>query len=307
MLDERVLIDRGATISAYSTINASRYASFAERPNFGNPAGVVLHAQDLSNAEMQRIATEIGYSETAFITSPLTTGTPLTARYFAPEGEVDFCGHATLATAVALGHELGFGDFALNTNVGPVLCSASITSGHTVGAFYSPTVTSTPIAPEHLDELLTYLNWDLSQLHPDYPPAIGIAGNLHPVIVVHDASQLAELTYDFDRLRALCLSENWTTIQLIAPTTPRNWHSRNPFPRGGVVEDPATGAAAAAFAGYLKMRGRLVSGEHFTITQGVEMGRPSRIDVELVNANARISGPVTPITTTEQANPAAPG
>lgn len=116
-------------MSPHSAIEASRYASFAEHPNFGNPAGVVLRAQNLTDAEMQRIAEEIGYSETSFITSPLVTGGPMTVRYFAPGGEVDFCGHATLATAVALGHELGFGDFDLNTNVGPVPCSAKITSG----------------------------------------------------------------------------------------------------------------------------------------------------------------------------------
>jgi PhzF family phenazine biosynthesis protein len=73
------------------------------------------------------------------------------------------------------------------------------------------------------------------------------------------------------------------------------WRARDPFPWGGVVEDPATGAAAAAFAGYLRAHGRAVTGDTFVITQGVEMGRPSRIEVELLDRAARISGSAAPI------------
>ena len=96
-----------------------RYAAFSDDPAGGNPAGVVLDAAGLSPAQMQLIARRVGYSETAFVTGPLAAA-EIAVRYFAPEGEVDFCGHATIATAVAIGERIGVGTYTLATRVGPV-------------------------------------------------------------------------------------------------------------------------------------------------------------------------------------------
>ncbi|GGD41872.1 oxidoreductase [Microbacterium faecale] len=272
----------------------SRYAAFADSPALGNPAGVVLDAQRLSDAQMQSIAKDVGYSETAFVTSPLDPiEDGLSVRYFAPDSEVDFCGHATIATAVALGDALGPGDYLLRTRVGAIHASARHEGERTLGAFQSTEVSSSPIDEVLLDALLQHLGWSREDLHPDYPPAVGFGGNHHPVLVARVVEQLADLDYDFDGLRTLCLAQNWVTIQLIAPDGPNQWRSRNPFPWGGVVEDPATGSAAAAFAGYLKALGRAAAGDRFTILQGVEMGRTSRIEVEALDHAALIAGPAT--------------
>jgi PhzF family phenazine biosynthesis protein len=72
----------------------------------------------------------------------------------------------------------------------------------------------------------------------------------------------------------------WTTVHLFYPDGPRHFQARDPFPVGGVVEDPATGAAAAAFGGYLRDIGYATSGK-IIIEQGVDLGRPSRLDVDL--------------------------
>lgn len=272
-----------------------RYAAFAESPELGNPAGVVLHARDLSALDMQRIAADVGYSETAFVTSRLSRDAPLSVRYFAPDGEVDFCGHATISTVVALGHALGFGDFTLATRVGEVPVSAHQEGRQAFGSFHSPAISSKPITPRLLDSLLEFLGLEVSDLDPAYPPAIGFGGNHHPVLVVRDLARLAMLDYDFEALRQLCRTEGWVTIQLVAATGHHQWRSRNPFPWGGVHEDPATGAAAAAFAGYLQALGLATPGDGFTITQGVEMGRRSRIDVRLLEKAALVAGPVTGI------------
>ncbi|KUO16407.1 PhzF family phenazine biosynthesis protein [Streptomyces dysideae] len=272
----------------------ARYAAFADSPELGNPAGVVLDARALSDADMQSIAAEVGYSETAFVTSLVEPGaTALSVRYFAPDAEVDFCGHATIATAAALGDVLGPGDYVLNTRVGPIHASARRENQRTIGAFRSAAVSSSPLSAEQLDALLRQLGWSKEDLHPEYPPAIGYGGNRHPVLVAQDPHRLADFDYDFDGLRALCRAEDWVTIQLIAPEGPGCWRSRNPFPWGGVVEDPATGSAAAAFAGYLRALGRATPGDRFTIIQGVEMGRRSRIEVEVLETAALIAGPAT--------------
>ena len=115
------------------------------------------------------------------------------------------------------------------------------------------------------------------------------------MLVARDLDRLATLDYDFDALQRLCRTHNWVTLQLVTATNPGQRRARDPFPWGGVVEDPATGAAAAALAGYLRAQGRATTGDTFVITQGVEMGRPSRIEVELLDDAAQITGAATRI------------
>ncbi|HZW45077.1 MAG TPA: PhzF family phenazine biosynthesis isomerase [Dermatophilaceae bacterium] len=250
-----------------------RYAAFSDDPSSGNPAGVVLHAAHLSDARMQQIAAEIGYSETAFITGPISRdGAPIPIRYFAPQGEVDFCGHATIATAVAIGDATGYGAYTLSTRVGPVGITARLDGDHTIGTLRSPAVDCFPLESELLSQLLDALSWTEQDLDRDLPPAVGFGGNRHPVLVARDLDRLGTLSYDFDALQQLCRAHDWVTVHLVVATGPGTWRARDPFPWGGVVEDPATGAAAAAFAGYLRSHGRATAGDTFVITQGVEMG-----------------------------------
>jgi PhzF family phenazine biosynthesis protein len=278
-------------------LDVQRYAAFSDDPAGGNPAGVVLDASHLTEEQMQQIAAEVGYSETAFVTGPIEGegAGVIPIRYFAPEGEVDFCGHATIATAVAIGRLAGVGTYALQTKVGPVEVTARFEGDRAVGTLRSPDVDCFPLAEELLAQLLAALGWSIHDLDPDLPPAVGFGGNRHPVLVAGDVHRLATLSYDFDALQRLCRAHDWVTVQLVASTGRGAWRARDPFPWGGVVEDPATGAAAAAFAGYLRAHGRAVTGDTFVITQGVEMGRPSRIEVELLDRAALISGSAAPI------------
>lgn len=272
-----------------------RYTAFSDTPSGGNPAGVVLDATGLDAAAMQRIAADLGYSETAFLTDA-TTPAKARIRYFAPEGEVDFCGHATIAAAVALGQQHGPGRFSLATNVGQITVAAEAREGRYLGSLESPPLACLALEPQLLDALLETFGWTTKDLDPAYPPAIGYGGNKHPVIVVRDLPTLADLDYDFQALQVLCREQDWITIQVTTPTGAGNWRARNPFPWGGVREDPATGAAAAALAAYLKHLGQLGMGESLTIEQGVEMGRPSVLHVTLLQDSARITGPAVLLT-----------
>jgi PhzF family phenazine biosynthesis protein len=272
-----------------------RYAAFSTTPTGGNPAGVVLEAATLDESQMQQIATQVGYSETAFLTGPITADTEIPVRYFAPEGEVDFCGHATIATAVALGETAGYGAYQLATNVGTVRVEAHQDAAGTSGSLESPPIDCLPLEAVHRQALLQALGWSEDDLDPDYPQAIGYGGNKHPILVVRDLQRLRTLDYDFDALQALCREHDWITVQLVTPTGPETWQARDPFPWGGVIEDPATGAAAAAFAGYLASFGHLVPGDEFVIHQGAEMGRPSTLQVTLHPRAATVSGHAAPI------------
>ena len=100
-----------------------RYTAFSTDPGGGNPAGIVLDAADLDAADMQRIAAEIGFSETAFLT-PTGPGTA-DVRYFAPIAEVAFCGHATIASAVAMAERVGTGSLTLASAAGPIAVSTT--------------------------------------------------------------------------------------------------------------------------------------------------------------------------------------
>lgn len=272
-----------------------RFAAFAHDPNSGNPAGVVLDAVFLSAEEMQAIAAAVGYSETAFVTGPIRPEVAIPIQYFAPEGEVDFCGHATIATAVAIGESVGHGRYTLSTKVGPVGITSHRDGERTVGTLRSPATDCYPLDQRLAAELLNALGWSRQDLDQDLPPAIGFGGNKHPVLVARHLRRLEALDYDFGALQRLCRAHDWITVQLVAQTGPRTWRARDPFPWGGVVEDPATGAAAAAFAGYLRAHGRAATGDTFVISQGVEMGRPSTITVELLDQAALISGAATRI------------
>ncbi|MEM7351953.1 MAG: PhzF family phenazine biosynthesis isomerase, partial [Acidobacteriota bacterium] len=257
-----------------------RLAAFTEQPGGGNPAGVWTGSSLPEDAEMQRIAKAVGYSETAFLTP--TGADTWTIRYFSPEAEVPFCGHATIASGVALGNRHGEGLYRLQTSVGEVPVQVRRNDeGQTVATLTSVEPQSKPIDPALLTEVLGLLGWLESDLDPNIPAAIAFAGAWHLVIAVAERAVLARLDYDFPRLKALMLEHDLTTLQLVWQQDRTTFHSRNPFPVGGVVEDPATGAAAAAFGGYLRELGRVTPPADVRIRQGEDMGRPSTLFVHI--------------------------
>ena len=256
-----------------------RLAAFSSDPEGGNPAGVWIGETLPDDDEMQRIAAEVGYSETAFVAPSL--GVERTIRYFSPEAEVSFCGHATIATGVALGDADGDGTYRLHTPVGEVPVAVAVHDGVREAALTSVEPEFAPASAALVSEALSMLGWSTGDLDPAIPPARAFAGAWHLVLSVADARRLADLQYDFDGLKALMLREGLTTLQLIWREGPTVFRSRNPFPVGGVVEDPATGAAAAALGGYLREADLVSVPVTILIKQGDDIGRPSRLTVEI--------------------------
>jgi PhzF family phenazine biosynthesis protein len=103
----------------------------------------------------------------------------------------------------------------------------------------------------------------------------------HPIVALREREAHARLEYDFEGLRALMLRQDWTTIQVIWRASPSSFRARNPFPVGGVVEDPATGAAAAALGAYLREIGAVTPPATVEVLQGEEIGRPSQLRVAI--------------------------
>lgn len=253
-----------------------RYSAFTLDPAGGNPAGVVLDARGILEADMQRIAAEVGYSETAFLL-PRADG-EFDIRYFSPRAEVSFCGHATIAAIVAHAERFGAGERVLHTRAGRVRVSVDDTLAATLTSV-EPRVVAADAGD--LDLILAALDWRRDELDPALPPAIAYAGAWHPIIAVATRARLAQLDYAFDALADLMARRNWTTVNLVWRESAAVFHARNPFPPGGVVEDPATGAAAAALGAYLAAHDALPAQRAFTIHQGEDMGRPSRLTVRV--------------------------
>ncbi|MER6830541.1 PhzF family phenazine biosynthesis isomerase [Streptosporangium sp. NPDC000563] len=267
-----------------------RYTAFTHDPEGGNPAGIVLDAAGLSDAEMLAVAAEVGYSETAFLTARDDERRAFTVRYFAPSAEVAFCGHATIATSVALAERLGIGRLAFDTRAGEIVVDTEIVDDALRATLTSVPTYSRPVAEDALEEALTALGWSRDDLDPAFPPHVAFGGVDHLMIAAASRERLADLDYDYERLKAVMTREGWTTANLFWRESDERFHARNPFPVGGVVEDPATGAAAAAFGGYLRVLG--TGSSEFTVIQGVDMGRPSTLKVSIasVDGRSRVSG-----------------
>lgn len=281
--------------AAHGSPGVTRMAAFTTDPDGGNPAGVVLDAGDLEEATMQTIAAEVGYSETAFLTR--SGPGEWAVRYFSPQAEVAFCGHATIASAVHLSALLGVGERLFFTPAGDIPVRTEATVDGIVASFTSVAAHSVPASAGVVEEALVALGWASCDVHTDWPAHVAFAGEHHLVLAAATRARLAQLDYDFEGLRELMQREVWTTVHLFWPESDLLFHARDPFPVGGVVEDPATGAAAAAFGAYLtNLRGP--ADRDLTILQGEDMGRPSRLTVRTFADDARVTigGTAVPIT-----------
>ena len=261
-----------------------RYAAFSASPAGGNPAGVVLDAAALSDHEMQAIATEVDFAETAFVTGATPDGS-VAIRYFSPIAEVPFCGHATVATAVALvdeGRAQPGSTVVFATPVGPVEIRVTRDAAGARAAFTSvaPSVRTLPAGD--LAAILDLLELSNADLDPALPPRIADAGNPHPVIAIAAAAAFDAFRFDPTAVRALMDARGWpATITVLRRVDEHTFAARNLFPVGRITEDPATGSAAAAVGAYLRELGAVAAPARVEIRQGAHVGRPGILTVDI--------------------------
>lgn len=286
--------DADLTIRLMEHGELMRYAAFTEDPAGGNPAGVWIGERLPAPSEMQRIAAEVGYSETAFL-APSAGDTWIT-RYYSPEGEVTFCGHATIAAGTVLARRHGDGTYRLQTSVGDVSVDAHGTPHPPRATLTSVSTEQRPCPAGMLDGVLERFGWSTPMLDPALPAALSYAGAWHLILPLADRATLAAMSYDFDAVREIMTDHDLTTLQIVWRQDPQTFHARDPFPVGGVVEDPATGAAAAALGAYLREGHHIEPPADIVVHQGHDMGRPSLLTVHIPSTGGiRVTGTAVPI------------
>lgn len=253
-----------------------RIAAFTENGSGGNPAGVVLSETLPEPDTMQRIAAEVGYSETAFAAP---SGDRWLTRYFSPESEVAFCGHATVALGAVLAEEKGAGRYQLSLSGGEIEVEAQMKDGTGHSTLRSLPTRNAPAPDALVEEALALFDYPRDALDPHLPPRLIHAGAQHLFLALTSRALLSGMHYDLEEGRTFMRRHGLVTVALAWREAADLFHTRNAFASGGVIEDPATGAAAAAMAGMLRDQGMIGAPGELTILQGADMGRPSRIVV----------------------------
>jgi PhzF family phenazine biosynthesis protein len=285
------------------TRNLKLIDAFTESPFTGNPAGVVLEAEGLSDTQMQAVAREVHASETAFVCAG-GGADPFRVRFFTPTDEVDLCGHATIATFHALVWEgripLMDGELVVHqeANVGVLPLRLKVEGQRLERVLMGQQPPSSELFRDDPERLVGALGVPPGALDAGDreigPPVIVSTGLRCLHVAMPDLVSVREARPDFRDLAELSRSLDVTTVQILTLETEREGtyaHVRTFAPAVGVDEDPVTGTAAGSLGGYLAFINYLPDGDSrrvFMVEQGMEVGRPGLIEVELQLVGASV-------------------
>jgi trans-2,3-dihydro-3-hydroxyanthranilate isomerase len=239
---------------------------FTDTPLEGNQLAVFTDARGLDAETMQALAHELKLSESTFVLPP-ENGGHAKIRIFTPLAEIPFAGHPTLGTAFVLAGPLQTGELRLETGRGIVPVRLEREENRIVfGRMDQPIPSVQPYDAEA--GLLVALGVERSEL----PVELYDNGMRHVYVCLRSEDEVAGLRPDLGRLD---LPPD-LGINCFAGSGTR-WKTRMFAPGGGIAEDPATGSAAGPLALHLARHGRIAFGEEIEISQGAEIGRPSKL------------------------------
>ena len=255
---------------------------FTDRPLAGNQLCVVPEPVDASVPLMQAVAKEIGFSETTFVTS--SGGDRYAMRIFTPARELPFAGHPSIGTAFVMVSEgrvtspvtqtVAAGDFELTVDVG---------AGTARMRQQTPTF-GKPLGEERRRALAEAVGLTIDDLAPHLPAQVVSTGFGHLQLPVRDAATVSSAVPNAAALTPILLAAGTDGVYVFAaepgPGDGSRANARLFAPVAGVLEDPATGSAAGPLGAYVLRHGVMPSGR-LTISQGVEMGRPSTLVVDV--------------------------
>jgi len=259
------------------------YASFANGLGGGNPAGVVLSATPLADDEAQAIAAILSVTTTGFVTAPTAGERSVAVRFFTPAQEIDACGHVTIAIATALvEHGIWHWGDEVTVRARGVEFALSLRDGEVAMQQRLRILEPAAIAWAGVEAILGLL-----KRHASLPLAVAGTGLRHLIVPLADVVQLALLKLDASRIATLAAAAGVDTIGVWAELAPGRVRLRDLCASIGALEEPASGTTSGALALYLRAHGWLTA-DALVVEQGIEMGRPSRIDVTLATADTVI-------------------
>ena len=274
------------------------YDVFSSRKLAGNPLAVMFDSEGLDDAAMQAIAGEFNLSETVFIWPAANKAHRASVRIFTPRHELPFAGHPTVGTAVLLGRIDGGGarTFTLEEQVGLVPCRVT-SSGPDSGSasFDIPRLPAKEADSPDVALMAAGLGLAITDMGLDgFTAQRWSAGNPFTFVPVRGLDAIGRCRLDIARFSEAFGSGAHPAAFVFCRETAEpghSFHARMFAPVMGVHEDPATGSAVAAFAGYLAARGGYADGEHaIGIEQGYEMGRASQIELTLKVSGGKLTG-----------------
>lgn len=264
--------------------------AFTANGENGNPAGVVLHADELSEQQMQAIATQAGFVETAFVSMHKDATREL--RFFTQTNEVDLCGHATIASW-ALMHQKGGlpgGNYTQQTKAGllgvTVMESGLVFMEQNPANFYEEVPIST-ISP--------LVGADENVFHDSLKPQIISTGIRDLFIPVREKAALAQLAPDLPEIKKFSIEHDISGLHFFAllEGSESIASTRNFAPADGIDEEAATGTSSGALLCYLREKGLLPEQEIYRIEQGESMGQLSYIYGKFVDDIVWVGGATT--------------
>lgn len=270
---------------------------FTDRRFAGNPLAVVLDGTGLDPADMQTIAREFNLSETVFVLPADRAAARARLRIFTPARELPFAGHPTVGTAVLLGRLDGSGtrEFVLDETIGPVPCRVRSTGPDSGRAeFDIPTLPANEGRLGDAAAMAAALGLSPEDIALDREPAEHwSAGNPFAFVPIRSLDAMRRCTVDLSRFDDTFRGSGRAAAFVFCRETEdeaNQLHARMFAPSFGILEDPATGSAVAAFAGYLAAHGGYADGTHLVrIEQGCEMGRPSLIELTISIASGALT------------------
>jgi len=269
------------------------YDVFANKALAGNPLAVVFDAEGLDTAAMQAIAREFNLSETTFVLPPEGPAHRARVRIFTPEHEMPFAGHPTVGTAIALCEEPGAtipSLLVLEENVGPVRCAVSRIDGAAFAEFDLPKLPRQLPLSADAEAIGAALGLGPHEIgFENHRVGLWSAGVAYLTVPVANLEAAAKAALDVRMWRDLAPPDEagaTASAYVYCRETVGSgnaFHARMFVPGTTAWEDPATGSALAAFAGAVVHHDQPVDGEtRLWVEQGLEMGRPSRLRLELV-------------------------
>jgi PhzF family phenazine biosynthesis protein len=270
-------------------INVYTLNSFARTKEGGNPAGVVINADSLSEEEMRKIATVLGFSETAFVLQ--SNVADFKVRFFTPNEEVDLCGHATIATFYAMSalNLLKQGKYKQETRAG--ILGIEICDDNFVMMDQSIPVFSEVIDK---DEIADSLNISTSKIKGDLLVQVVSTGLRDIMVPVRSIETLDAIRPDMNKVKEISKKYNAVGYHVFCLDSlyGANAYCRNFAPLYEIPEESATGTSSGALGCYLYHYGKIneEQASHIIFEQGYSMKRPSEISVSLTIKENKILG-----------------